>query len=91
MAAGIAVGEAPGEAVLPVLLVVGGETQPARATMRAVAVAVGNKRKDGNMAVDYFYVRCSWIRKLLRTILNYLRATNSTYLRENLVDNLRLS
>jgi hypothetical protein len=77
--------------VLPVLLVVVGETQPARATMMAVAVAVGNKRKDGNMAVDYFYVRCSWIRKLLRTFLNYLRAINSTYLRENVVDNLRLS
>ena len=87
----MATGELPGEAVLSVLLAVGVETQPARARMMAVAVAVGNKRKDGNMAVDYFYVRCSWIRKLLRTILNYLQATNSTYLQENWVDNLRLS
>jgi len=51
-AAGLAV--AAGEAALSVLLAVGVETQPARATRMAVAVAVGNKRKDGNMAVDDF-------------------------------------
>jgi len=78
VAAGLAV--AAGEAVLSVLLAVGVETQPARATRIAVAAAVGNKRKDGNMAVDDFYVWFSWDSKLLRKILNYSRATNSTYL-----------
>jgi len=52
VAAGLAV--AVGEAVLPVLLAVGVETQPVKATRMAVAAAVGNWRKDGNMAVDDF-------------------------------------
>ncbi|WP_333411759.1 hypothetical protein [Microcoleus sp. T2B6] len=43
------------------------------------------------MAVANFYVMCIWSHKLLRKILNYLRAIHSTYLRENWVDNLRLS
>ena len=72
MDAGIAAGEPPGEVVLPVLLVVGGETQPARATRMAVAAAVGNKRNVDNMAVANFYVMCILTRKLLRIILNYL-------------------
>jgi hypothetical protein len=91
VAAGIATGEAPGEAVLPVLLVVGEETQPARATRMAVAAAVGNKRKDGNMAVANFYVMCILTHKLLRKILNYLRAIHSTYLRSSLSNNFILS
>ena len=65
---------AVGEAGLSVLLAVGVETQPARATRMAVAVAVGNKRKVENMAVANFDVMCSWIPKLLRNILNYLGA-----------------
>jgi hypothetical protein len=36
------------------LLAVGAVVQPARATRMAVAAAVGNKRKDGNMAVCDF-------------------------------------
>ncbi|MEG3925586.1 hypothetical protein [Microcoleus sp. T3_D1] len=43
------------------------------------------------MAVANFYVMCVWTHNLLRKILNYLGAIHSTYLRENLVDNLRLS
>ena len=90
MAAGIAVGEAPGEAVLPVLLAVG-ETQPARATMMAVAVAVGNKRNVDNMAVANFYVMCILAHNLLRKILNYLRAIHFTYLRSSLSNNFIIS
>ncbi|MEG3980367.1 hypothetical protein [Microcoleus sp. D3_18a_C4] len=52
---------------------------------------VSNKRKVDNMAVANFYVMCVWTHNLLRKILNYLGAIHSTYLRENLVDNLRLS
>ena len=86
MAAGIAAGEAPGEAVLSVLLAVG-EAQPARATRMAVAAAVGNKRNVDNMAVANFYVMWILTRKLLRKILNYLRAIHSTYLRSSLSNN----
>jgi len=67
------------------------ETQPAKATRMAVAAAVGNWRKDGNMAVDDFLVRCSRTRLLLRKFPNYLRVNDSTYLGEILVDNLRFS
>jgi hypothetical protein len=90
VAAGIAAGEAPGEAVLPVLLAVG-ETQPAIATRMAVAAAVGNKRNVDNMAVANFYVMCILTRKLLIKILNYLRAIHSTYLRSSLSNNFILS
>lgn len=82
---------AAGEAVLSVLLAVGVEAQPARATRIAVAVAVGNKRNVENMAIANFYVMCSWTHQLLRNILNYLRVIHCTYLRSILSNNLRLS
>ena len=88
MDAGLAV--ATGETVLSVLVAVGEETQPARATRMAVAVAVGNKRNVDNMAVANFYVMCIWTHKLLRKILNYLRAIHSTYLRSSLSNNFIL-
>jgi hypothetical protein len=80
-----------GEAVLSVLVAVGAEVQPIRATRIAVAIAVGNKRNVDDMGVANFDVVCIWIYKLIRKILNYLQELYCTYLRSSLVDNLILS